>query len=825
MTEKLDFQAYEREVVRPLRPAPNALPGDLVTRYAVGLGMTAEQLRARVAEVVSLWNRRAGAAGASPLAAVYKSLQRAHDDLRRQPGVRLDDPDWWREQAASWAGSANQEVAALAEEARQWYGSAGFVLPGQVADLKRRHPALGEAGVRSALEIADIPVITPAELPQRSGLDRQTYDRLAGNLDEAGAATIAHLLHPGITAIRLLPTPDARGAALTPIDRAAVERRTRSVETEANSAQSRAATGALGILHTAESRGTGLRQLAIFHVLDKVRDTRAAGQPVAVTLVGLAELGVAQADARLLAASLLALEGTGAGVGGPEDVRRLVATGQLAEARRRALALPTGDAEAEAAREIVAKAEAEVSALLAAARAALAAGNEEDASLHAVAASSIAADDPAVTEFADGLPPPPAQRLVAVADGIDVKLSWQAAAGTGGRLRYRVVRRDDRLPVDPDDGVTIAEDTATSGRDEAPPAAQELRYAVFATANRLRWSRAAGCAIEVVPPVTGVTVDAAGDAVRVSGRSHPQLLRAVVRRRQDVPPAGLTDGTAVTATRSGFADIGPSPGTTHCYAITAVYRGKASRERMSETVFVTAVPQQAVRPVSALLTEVLPGEGDGVPGVRISWRWQDGVDVRILRARAQCPWPFGARVPIPDVLSYGEEVAGRLAVRDGRAELTAELPWGLLFLTPFVFYGDAAVVGHPAHLGLTPPIGAVSYERRGREALLSWEWPDRANAADVRWQRDGRDLDRRITRGQRVRDDGWTRIEVGDGPARIEVRAIEISPAGDALSGPRVVEVAAASRRLRYEVIWKPVLPGATPRSCEVPPVRAGRIR
>jgi hypothetical protein len=50
----------------------------------------------------------------------------------------------------------------------------------------------------------------------------------------------------------------------------------------------------------------------------------------------------------------------------------------------------------------------------------------------------------------------------------------------------------------------------------------------------------------------------------------------------------------------------------------------------------------------------------------------------------------------------------------------------------------------------------------------------------------------------------------------VEVRAIEISPAGKAFSAPRVVRIAAAEVKLSYEIVWKRVLPGMTPRDCEI---------
>jgi len=814
LSAKLDPQAYDKDVVRPLRGAHDSLPGDLVTRYAIDVDMTADEVRARVAGVVALWNNKAR--GSGPIAAVYRAFQRAHDDLLRQPGVRLDDPGWWREQAGQWTSYLEDEVSVLVGEVRQLYGATGFVLPGHIAGLERLHPNLRGPGVRRALEKAGIPTVTPEELPQRSGIDRSAYERLTAALEEAGAATVIHLLHPGITEIRLFAGRAAPGARLPRLDRQVLERRVKAVETEANSARSRAGTVALGILRTAADKDADLHQLALFHILGKVRETRTAGQPPMLTIRSLVELGVAESDARVVTASLLALEGTSTTPSGPEDVRRLVAAGQLAAARQMAAALPAGDRDADAAREMVARADAEVEALLAAARAALAQGDEAEASRRAAAARNMATDDPAVAGFADSLPPPPPQGLVAVADGLDVKLSWQPMAGHLEAMRYRVVRRAGRAPIEERDGQTVTEGSATTARDQAPPVGEQLVYAVFATADRKRWSRPVTCVLEIIPPVTDVALNVVKDVVRCTWRQHPAATGVRVRARAGIPPAEPRDGRPVETSGPGFTDTGLTPETARCYAITAVYRDRSGHERSAEPVVVTALSHRELTPVASLTAEHLPGDGECLPWVRISWRQPDGASVRITRARSACSWPYGCIVPVRDVMSYGEEVRGELAVRDGRVELTAQVPWGRQFLTPFLFNGDMdmALVGQDIDLGLTTPIGAVSHERRGPELLLSWEWPARASAADLRWGRKPGEQ-RRITRGERSRDDGWARIPAHEGPMAVEIRAVEVTANGDVISGPRTVQLAAADVRLCYDISWKPALPGMM-RQCEI---------
>lgn len=812
MNAKLDESAYERDVVKPLRADPYSLPGDLVTRYAIDPDMTADQLRERVKDVTALWNK--GARRSGRVAAVYSAFQQAHDELLRQPRVQLARPAWWRTRAAEWAAAIEDEIAALVEEVRQLYGPSGFVLPGDIAALERLHPNLRGAGIRRALDRAGIPTVTPQELPQQSGLDRSSYERLGGALEQAGVGTIFQLVNPGGAAVRLFAKPDGAGMPPSRIDRHAVEQRAKSVEAEANSARSRAATVALGILRTAADKGTDLRLLALFHIVDKVRETRIASQPPMLTIRSLTELGIAEPDARMLTASLMALEGNNTTPTGPEDVRRLVAAGQLAEARRVAASLPPGDQEANAVRATVAQVEAEVESLIKAAQAAMAAGDMAEAARRASTARNLASDDPAVAIFADSLPPPPPQALCPTPDDLGLKLSWQPVPGDETAIRYRVVRRAGRGPTDENDGTIIADGPATTARDAVPPVGEQLGYAVYASSNRKRWSSPATCTAEILPPVTDVVMDVEKDVVRCTWRAHPAA-RVLVRRAEGAPPRGPRDGAPVEISGSGFAETGLAQGSTHCYAITAVYRDKRGQERLAESVLVTAIPHRELKPVASLSAQLLPGDGESEPRVRISWPQPEGADVRIVRARDACPWSYGDRVRVSDVFSYGEEVSGQLTTREDRRELTTELPWGHFFLTPFLLNGDVALVGQHTDLGITAPIGAISYERRGQELLLSWDWPARANAADVRWGKEATDT-LRITRGGRARDDGWVHIPAQDGPMAVGVRAIEISAAGKAFSAPRVIRVATADVKLSYDIAWKPVLPGMTPRDCEI---------
>src|SRR5260370_25037921 len=114
-----------------------------------------------------------------------------------------------------------------------------------------------------------------------------------------------------------------------------------------------------------------------------------------------------------------------------------------------------------------------------------------------------------------------------------------------------------------------------------PPVGERLRYAVYAAADRKRWSPPTTCELEILPPVADVVMDVERDVARCTWRAHPEA-RVLVRRGEGAPPRGPQDGALVEISGSGFPDPPPPPGIGHRSSLTAGFPDKPGQGLRAE---------------------------------------------------------------------------------------------------------------------------------------------------------------------------------------------------------------------------------------------------
>lgn len=102
-----DAERYDREVIKPLRGRHGRLPaGDLLLRYAVEPGWTAEQLAVHLRQLRQFWQDRA--VGPDSRAEICQLLIQADEALVRNVGALIYDPAWWQEQATATRSDAGR---------------------------------------------------------------------------------------------------------------------------------------------------------------------------------------------------------------------------------------------------------------------------------------------------------------------------------------------------------------------------------------------------------------------------------------------------------------------------------------------------------------------------------------------------------------------------------------------------------------------------------------------------------------------------------------------------------------------------------------------
>lgn len=806
-----DPKRYEEEVLKPLR-RPGARPDDLLGLYAVETGMGAGELEERVRRVRSLWNQKAG--GVTGLARVCQLLLTADEDRRRDPAVRLTDPQWWRRQARDQERTAASVVDRLAADLQAAYGALGSVTPAQLDGVAGRSglaaPQVADAVARSGLR-----TIEAVDLPAADTLDRSTSRTLRDRLPMCGVRSVVELVHADLAGPYRLATGFAvPGRPGLRLDADVLARRLREAEAAADSSSARARKEVLALLAaTVRGRSVDLRTIALAHVLDDLRERRDAGLPQVVLVKAAEDLGLVRDDAVVLVASLLSRAAEAAGpradasrAASPAEVLALVERGGLREAQAAVAALPEGIEGREAATRQVDAVAVRVRQLQDEAGRVAADRREAAAEGLLLEACRLASDDEGLERLLAGLPPPPPGGATARAAGAAVEVAWQPSRSLRGPVGHRVVRAVGRAPLHVEDGETVAgPDAALDAahtRDLAPPTARPLRYAVFASVDGRTWSRPTATGeVVVLPPVSEVAVDARLDRITLGWACDPAAVEVRVRRTPAATGHGGGAGPALPARRRSFVDPDVVPGERYSYALTAGYRGPAGEELRSQAVVVTAVP----RPPPVAVTDLAAGhvEDGGRTLVRLGWSVRPGTEeVRIRRSPTLPPWPVGGTVDLAALDGYGREVTGPGSTVDGRAVLEAEALPGRAVYVPFSVGAGRAVVGEAVPAGLVAPVSELHARRLGDRVTLSWVWPADATLAEVRWRSpDGADPDGtvRVSRSEYAHDGGCP-VVVGAAATAFEVRTETVGPAGTAVSAGVTVTVPARPPRLRYTI-------------------------
>jgi hypothetical protein len=793
--QPFDPKAYEEAVVKPLRRwSGRELPDDLIARYAVDLAMSDLQLAQRLKEVRSKWNKGIGGAGFAQK--VYRAFLNADKHFQEEHGTQLARIAWWQAYAASRVGARKELIDDLAKTLRANFGELGLIAPGQLdATVRAAYVSLSPDEVDEALTKAGVRRCPPVDLPKASGLLDTTYRHLRDHLIDAEKSSVVELVHGEPAPFRLLDDSAAADLSAAAV-RSATDR-------ENKRAGNQGARQALAILATAAKDDLDLRKLALFHLLDDVRQQHGHGVPHSALLKQLLQAKLEPEEARFAVFSVLNESHRGP-AGNLTSIRELTEQGRLVAAQQM-LASIVGADDAAAATALIERQLIKVRELIDAARRALREGAEADAAHLFRQAVALASDDQDLRAEFRRIPPEPVLEVSAREEGIAVRVSWRPAASHDDNTRYRLVRRDGRVPGDADDGIVIAAEVGrTVSVDPKAPAGASVGYAVFTSVEGGPWSRPAGVRIEVLPGVGDVRLAFVDGVVEGHWAVHPEVAGVDVHRGDGV--------TIQTSGRTRFRDRTAPEGSEQVYTFVARYRRSDGTEAMSAPVRARATATGQPLPLRALSLKPVEGEA-GRPKIALTWKQQPDAEVVIRRATVPPRWAFGNVVPVSELAGYGAEVAGRRDEQDGWQTLTADVPTGLFHYVPFTLGRDGAICGHGEKLGIALPIGGLRHQRFGEELLLAWEWPEQVGTAQVRWRTELDAGSTQLTR-QQYQTGGGCRVHCGPGRVTVLVRTKVLAEGGECMSPYVELVVSERLPAVSYTVDMtrKPVIGGGTVR-------------
>lgn len=791
-----DREAYRRTVLEPARQAGNVPPADPYQRYGLPAGTAGPAAIAeQIDRVVAYWQELdSGDRVLGPLAA---RLLAAHDRLVQDGPLT----------ASRLAGLAEQnrqrQRERLAEQAAAVANERTHAGPDTVARLIE---ALGGSVTRAEAETAlrQAGVVVVDGYPALPAADAQLKS-LMEHVDQLGRQLSAELVfgddvHRGFRVLHGFQLTDGRR-----LDAAAIARAVQDADVLPYSDRADWAQKALRIMRTAAGQAGRLDELLLSEVVEKLRRFTRHGLSGQRSIAAYATgLGLHPAEAGLLAAALQA-EDPAAVV--HQRAEEQLNAGRLREAQRLAARLPASDP----LRARINEVHATVTQLSQAAAADRDRGETETAAEQLAQALSLAADDETLASQLAALPPPAPGPATAQPHGQQVLITWAPSPARAGQVRYRVVRHLDRAPVSATDGtLVVTQATECSAADPAAPAGADLYYSVFADRGAEVYSPPSPpTQLRFAPDVAGIEVAEAETAITVSwqqplpGTESIDVIRweqVPGRDDNDAPDAGT--GTAVPAGLTGFTDRGLATGTHYRYLITAVFRAPDGALRRSGGIVVPAVPVPEPAAVTDLTWEVL-AEPAAVPAARVALTWTPPRHGRVRLVRGAHPPGWAAGAPVHPDRGALSSISGQTRQDgDGRAVLSARLPFGRHFVTPLTESGRIIVAGRTAEIMLVAPARDPQATRRANDVKLSWVWPDDATDVVIRHPGGETECSRRA-----YYEEGGCTVPVGRGEVTLGIVAVYDGASGRVTAPPAWVPVPGRPVHAPYCIRKRPLHP------------------
>ncbi|WP_344474313.1 hypothetical protein [Nonomuraea monospora] len=820
MTQVLDKDAYRREVLDPARARGNALPADLLARYALRPEeeLQGDRLTEHLAEVVAYW--RTVRQRQKSYAKLIDGLLVAHAKLTEQNALT------WDALKAETDRQVKAATTRLAEAAVTLAGSGSRISRAALGHLVAdTGGTLSEAEVRQILVEHGISIVErtwvlpdappwPAHRTMRNALNLLGLRLSAEVVVGTEEVRRGFRLRDGFRLAGGAPA----GVALTKEKIAAVLRDSAARVRDERKA---ATESVLSTLKEAAGEPERLDAMLLWEVMEILRPQVAAGLPAKMISEQAAALGLVREEAEELALAMLAHEPRSAGPA--YQIQEALEEGRLRAAER----LLPGLAPDDPLRGRIEERGRQVAAWTGQATEELAAGCTEAAAELLDKAWRSAADDEAIGDRLRALPPPPAGDVRAGAQSSRVTVAWAPSAAHVGPVHYRVVRTIGAPASGAADGITVGETETNELVDRAPPPAEELYYTVFAGRAAGIWSAPVSAPrLTVLPEIIAPAVTAGEREVTATWRLPPGASEAIVSRLD--PHVGQPTSRG----GSGFADVGVTPGETYRYRVQVAYERSDGTRRLSRGVVLTGLPESAPRAVLDLTVE-LDGEP---PAARIGWPPPAGGRVVIRAADGPPPWPRGTTLTQAEVERYGSEVPA-VPAEGANGWMTIRAPLAGAYFTAVSVGAGRAVIGASARLVIVEPVRELTALRLGDTMALSWQWPVGAQLVEVTWAPAGASVEEpgagtvTVECRRRAYEDNGCRIEIGPGAVVASVRTV----AGEIRSRPVTASVPGIGPEVRYE-FRRPrlsrrreaVLILTAERHCQVPPLvvvrRAGTV-
>jgi len=731
-------------------------PDDLLERYAITLSRSTndDEVREQLKAVRAYWNQHAN--GNARISKTAKWCRDRDAELKTKLGGQLETAAWWQETAAAEAKKAQAAVAALTASLAEDYEKIGAVTTANAVAYGSRQGVSAAQAVQAARQAGLLVVDEKLQLPDQPPINPVQFANLIQNLRDAQVKTIPELLHPGSGTFSVVERYNCRKNPALRLNLEAIRQQKEAAGKAINAANT-AKGEALAKLSNAVGSGVDLDSVALYQLVELVKEA-----PATAAKRELVGVGVDESDAKIIAA-LLDGRQKATQVNRADQVRGLLAEGQLQEAENQAGALPDGDDKTDITRQIAAKKQ-ELADLLAKAEAARRQPDEAAAEKYLRAALLISRAD--AEDLLRQLPLAPPGPASATGDAASVKVFWQRGPGHDDATVYVVARTEGRPPTAPGDGTQVHRGAGTECADPGAPAARAVQYGVFATAEGRPPSRPAVVGVTSKPPVWDLKAEAGTGTVTLRWQAKPEARVIATRAVPGAPPTEFP----VSGDSVQLRDL--PDGVTMVFEVVAVYRGPDGAELRSLPATVTATPRGEAKANDTLRVKAFLAGGQ--IRVRASWKQIDNSAVRILLSASPQPWPFQTVIEAGDVARGGRVLTGHVEGSGLDRVLEVGLPSGMHYLTPLSEGGTGVVVGLSKPVAIIDPVTDLKADVFADHAAIAWRWPAGVTLAEVSWKAQGDDddaWDSDVISKTTYEKSGF-RVPLGARPIDVEVRAV-----------------------------------------------------
>jgi hypothetical protein len=331
-----------------------------------------------------------------------------------------------------------------------------------------------------------------------------------------------------------------------------------------------------------------------------------------------------------------------------------------------------------------------------------------------IEALHLAADCAEAERELDKLPLESPNAVEAIASGTSMMVSWAPSPTSGvGYVVFREIPGQQKAVVGETDGLEIEDDGAVAGT--------LVRYSVEAIRGRARSAIAISAPVTVAHEVKDLLASGSDGEVRLSWAARADAGRVVVSRRDEADRSEV----AINPDAGGVTDRSVVNGRRYTYSVRVEYPGLDGKMVRTPGLTVFAQPVERPKPLPELTVRAQPS------GIILGFEPPANGTVSIFRCMEDPELKPGTELDPGSLAELGQalEVSGAGAVDSAP-------PAGRCFYQAVTVAGAVAVTGAAVRHVALPEMANVRVVANGRQAQVTWTWPEGITLARVVWRHD-----------------------------------------------------------------------------------------